>query len=76
MFKGTLALPPAASSALGLTKDQTTVGGILSLTLMSIWTGFVASASEAVDLFSWDDNLTIPVLSGIGIWGFLRIFAG
>jgi len=41
---------------------------------MSIWTGFVASASEVVDIFGWDDNLTIPVLSGIGMWGFLKVF--
>jgi diacylglycerol kinase (CTP) len=41
---------------------------------MSLWTGFVASASEVVDIFGWDDNLTIPVLSGVGMWGFLKIF--
>jgi len=74
MYKGTLSLPEAASNALGLTRDQATVGGILSLGLMGLWTGFVASASEVVDLFGWDDNLTIPLLSGIGIFGFLKVF--
>jgi diacylglycerol kinase (CTP) len=41
---------------------------------MSLWSGLVASASEVVDLFGWDDNLTIPALSGLGIWGFLKVF--
>ncbi|KAK0634863.1 hypothetical protein B0T17DRAFT_622999 [Bombardia bombarda] len=31
-------------------------------------------ARAVVDLFGWDDNLTIPVLSGLGIWGFLKVF--
>lgn len=74
MYKGTLSLPAPISNALGLTEDQATIGGIWSLGLMSLWTGFIASASELVDLFGWDDNLTIPVLSGIGIWGVLKVF--
>jgi diacylglycerol kinase (CTP) len=41
---------------------------------MSVWTGIVAAGSELVDLFGWDDNLTIPVLSGLGMWGFLKVF--
>jgi len=74
MYKGTLSLPTTIRSTLGLTENQATVGGILSLSLMSLWTGFVASASEVIDLFGWDDNLTIPLLSGIGIFGFLKVF--
>lgn len=74
LYNGTLSLPGAACRALGLSEEQATVGGILSLSLMSLWTGFIASASEAVDLFGWDDNLTIPVLSGLGIWGMLKVF--
>lgn len=74
MYKGTLSLPEAVSTTLGLKDNQATVGGILSLGLMSLWTGFVASTSEVIDLFGWDDNLTIPLLSGIGIWGFLKVF--
>jgi len=74
MYTGTLSLPAAVRSTLGLKEDQAKVGGILSLTLMSLWSGFVASASEVVDLFGWDDNFTIPVLSGIGLAGFLKVF--
>lgn len=75
MFKGVLSLPNAACEALSLTKDQATITGSLALGVMSLWSGLAASLSEVVDIFGWDDNLTIPVLSGIGIWGFLKVFA-
>ncbi|KAI1505392.1 cytidylyltransferase [Biscogniauxia marginata] len=74
MFQGFLRLPAFVSNAFGLTESQSTIGGPVALGLMSIWSGLVAAGSEVVDLFGWDDNLTIPVLSGIGIWGFLKIF--
>ncbi|KAE8445175.1 hypothetical protein EG329_013672 [Mollisiaceae sp. DMI_Dod_QoI] len=74
MFTGTLSLPGPVRDVISLTKAQASIGGGLALGIMSLWTGFVASASELVDLFGWDDNLTIPVLSGIGMWGFLKIF--
>lgn len=74
MFKGTLSLPSTIAETLGLSKDQATISGSLALGVMGLWSGFAASASEVVDIFGWDDNLTIPVLSGIGIWGFLKIF--
>ena len=74
MFTGTLSLPGAVRNVFGLSEAQGSVAGGLALTIISLWTGFVASASEVVDVFGWDDNLTIPVLSGIGMWGFLRIF--
>ncbi|KAL3428188.1 phosphatidate cytidylyltransferase [Phlyctema vagabunda] len=74
MFHGTLSLPRALRDVVGLSREQATVGGGLALGIMSLWTGFVASASEVVDLFGWDDNLTIPVLSGMGMWGFLKVF--
>jgi diacylglycerol kinase (CTP) len=74
MFQDSLSLPAVAANALGLTKAQATITGPLALGVMSIWAGFIASASEVVDIFGWDDNLTIPVLSGIGMWGFLKIF--
>ncbi|KAI9046766.1 hypothetical protein LZ554_009503 [Drepanopeziza brunnea f. sp. 'monogermtubi'] len=67
MFQGTLSL-----GRLGL--SQASISGGWALGVMSLWTGFIASASEMVDIFGWDDNLTIPVLSGIGMWGFLKIF--
>ncbi|KAK0389974.1 hypothetical protein NLU13_3547 [Sarocladium strictum] len=74
MFKGTLSLPTTVTQALGIPAAKATIGGSLALGVMSIWSGFVASASEVVDLFGWDDNLTIPALSGIGLWGFLKLF--
>lgn len=75
MFKGTLSLPAAAVSWLGWdSTTKTSISGALALGVMSIWSGFVASASEVVDIFGWDDNLTIPVLSGLGIWAFLKVF--
>lgn len=74
MFTGVLRLPGVIRHALSLTEAQSTIGGAVALGVMSVWTGFVAAASEVVDIFGWDDNLTIPVLSGIGIWGFLKIF--
>ncbi|KAF3025606.1 hypothetical protein E8E14_012564 [Neopestalotiopsis sp. 37M] len=75
MFNGVLRLPAAAANFLGLSEEQATVSGAVALGVMSIWSGFAAAGSEVIDLFGWDDNLTIPVLSGIGIWGFLKIFA-
>ncbi|KAK3196611.1 Diacylglycerol kinase [Lecanicillium sp. MT-2017a] len=74
-FKGVLSLPGAVADALGLEASAASITGSLALGVMSVWSGFVASASEVVDIFNWDDNLTIPVLSGLGIWGFLKIFA-
>lgn len=74
MFTGQLQLPEPAAAALGLTVAQATITGKTALGVMSFFTGFIASASEVVDLFGWDDNLTIPVLSGLGIWGFLKVF--
>jgi diacylglycerol kinase (CTP) len=73
-FQGVLALPPKARDTLGLSYTQASVTGPVALGLMSVWVGLVASASEAIDLFGWDDNLTIPVLCGAGLWGFLKVF--
>ncbi|KAJ4423389.1 Diacylglycerol kinase [Gnomoniopsis sp. IMI 355080] len=74
MFKGTLSLPQAVADVVGLSGTQATVSGGLALAIMGAWSGLAAAASEVVDIFGWDDNLTIPVLSGVGIWGFLKIF--
>lgn len=73
-FQGVLALPPVIRQTLGLSFAQSSITGYLALGAMSVWAGVVASASEAIDLFGWDDNLTIPVLCGAGLWGFLAIF--
>ncbi|KAH7040058.1 uncharacterized protein B0I36DRAFT_233870 [Microdochium trichocladiopsis] len=74
MFRGVLSLPESVSSLLHLSPAQATITGPLALGVMSVWSGLVAAASEVVDLFGWDDNLTIPVLSGVGMWGFLKVF--
>jgi diacylglycerol kinase (CTP) len=74
MFRGVLRLPSAVAGYLGIAQETATIAGGVALVVMSVWSGFVAAASEAVDIFGLDDNLTIPVLSGIGILGFLKLF--
>lgn len=73
-FQGVLSLPARVRESLGLTIAQSSITGYFALGAMSVWAGIVASTSEAIDLFGWDDNLTIPALCGAGLWGFLRIF--
>lgn len=46
----------------------------LSIHTMSILSGFVAALSEGIDLFNWDDNFTIPVLSSIFFYGVITLF--
>ena len=74
-FQGVLRLPAQVQHSLGLSPAQSTVTGYTALGVMSVITGLIASGSEALDLFGWDDNLTIPVLCGAGLWGFLQLFA-
>lgn len=76
MFRGTLTLPAIVREGLlGWTAEsQGSVTGWIALGIVGLWSGFVASASEVVDIFGWDDNLTIPVLSGLGLWGFFKAF--
>ncbi|KAK7611576.1 hypothetical protein JOL62DRAFT_591916 [Phyllosticta paracitricarpa] len=73
-FQGRLGLPTAVKGALGWGEEQGSIGGGLALGAMSLVSGVVASASEAVDIFGWDDNVTIPVLCACGLWGFLKVF--
>jgi len=73
-FQDTLTLPLQARDALGLDVKQASLTGYWALGIMSVAAGFIASASEAIDVFGWDDNLTIPVLSGAGLWAFLKVF--
>lgn len=74
LFRGQLSLPDLIRDPLGLSKENSTVGGWVALGVVSLWSGIVASASEVVDIFGWDDNITIPVLSGLGLWGFYKVF--
>ncbi|KAG0636723.1 hypothetical protein HOY80DRAFT_1011087 [Tuber brumale] len=67
MWAGRLGL-----QALGLGDAQ--VNGGWGLALMSAVTGVIASVSEAMDVFGLDDNVVIPVLSAVGVWGVLKIF--
>ncbi|KAI1432063.1 hypothetical protein GGR50DRAFT_689217 [Xylaria sp. CBS 124048] len=73
MFQGVLRLPTLLSNMLGF-DESAVLRGPAALGVMSLWSGLVAAGSEVIDLFGWDDNLTIPVLSGVGIWGFLKLF--
>lgn len=73
-FQGMLTLPAQVRGLLGWSEEQSSITGVVALGTMSLWAGIVASASEAIDFFGWDDNLTIPVLCSAGLWGFLKIF--
>ncbi|KAH4039016.1 hypothetical protein HBI38_106990 [Parastagonospora nodorum] len=73
-YQGALMLPAQAREMLGVDTKHATITGYWALGAMSVAAGFIASVSEAIDLFGWDDNLTIPVLCGAGLWGFLRVF--
>lgn len=74
MFHGQLGLPTQITKRLGWNASKAVVTGPLALGIMSLWTGLVASVSEFIDIMGWDDNLTIPVLSSFGLWGFLKVF--
>ncbi|KAJ5647961.1 hypothetical protein N7490_004333 [Penicillium lividum] len=78
MFTGRLNLLPDCVRGLigwdAVETSSTTITGPLALGVMSIVSGFIAAGSEFIDLWSWDDNFTIPVLSGLGLWGFLKVF--
>ncbi|KAG9787334.1 phosphatidate cytidylyltransferase, partial [Aureobasidium melanogenum] len=74
MFQGHLSLPAKAKQLLGWRPDQGIMTGNAALAVMSICTGLIASISELLDFWGWDDNLTIPLLSSAGMWAFLKIF--
>ncbi|KAJ5428824.1 Phosphatidate cytidylyltransferase [Penicillium cf. griseofulvum] len=76
MFTGRLnLLPNCVRGLLGWEPSTSAViTGPLALGVMSVVSGVVAAGSEFIDMWGWDDNLTIPVLSGVGLWGFLKVF--
>ncbi|KAF2458738.1 hypothetical protein BDY21DRAFT_385201 [Lineolata rhizophorae] len=74
-FRGSLRFPGKLGGLLGCGEAAGgTLEGGWALGVVSVWAGLVASVSEAVDVFGWDDNLTIPVLCGAGLWGFFKVF--
>ncbi|KAH3678505.1 hypothetical protein WICMUC_001522 [Wickerhamomyces mucosus] len=46
----------------------------LNLHTMSLLSGFVGALSEGIDLWNWDDNFTIPVLSSLFFYTVISIF--
>lgn len=46
----------------------------LHIAPLSFGCGLVAALAESFDLFGWDDNLVLPILSGWGIWGIMKLF--
>jgi len=74
-YQGSLGLPNSIHGVLDTTETPISrVTGWQALVVVSIWSGIAASASEAVDIFNFDDNATIPILSGLALWAFLRLF--
>ena len=75
-FRGSLTLPRLVRERLHLGLKEATVSGPLAVGVLSVVSGLVASVSEAIVIFHLDDNLTIPVLCGLGLGAFLRVFGG
>ncbi|KAL9057422.1 MAG: hypothetical protein Q9162_002367 [Coniocarpon cinnabarinum] len=73
-FQGVLSLPQRISGMLGWTQQETEIGGGVAVGVMSVVAGLVASVAEAIDVGGLDDNVTIPILCGIGLMGFLKVF--
>lgn len=73
LYRGVLRLPAALRDAVGLTEAQTSITGGTALAVLSLYTGVATALSELWDL-GVDDNLSIPVLSGIAIFTALKIF--
>ncbi|KAJ9624738.1 Diacylglycerol kinase [Knufia peltigerae] len=74
MFKDRLSIPGGVKEYLGWQPNQGVIVGNAALAVMSVCTGIIASLSELVDIWGWDDNLTIPLLSSAGLWAFLKVF--
>ncbi|KAG7095525.1 hypothetical protein E1B28_006263 [Marasmius oreades] len=47
-------------------------GGWLGLGLISVFAGYISAVAEALDLGSLDDNLTLPIISGGGLFGLFK----
>ncbi|PNS15115.1 hypothetical protein CAC42_2344 [Sphaceloma murrayae] len=73
-FDGHLTLPFTLQKQLGLSRAESTITGGLALAVVSVVSGLVASVSEAIDFFGFDDNLTIPIFAGLGLGAFFKAF--
>ena len=73
-FQRRLSLPQSVRGLLGWKEGEGEVTGGAAVGLMSVVAGLVVSLSEAVDIGGLDDNITIPILCGIGLVGFLKVF--
>ncbi|KAI0795610.1 hypothetical protein C8Q75DRAFT_791342 [Abortiporus biennis] len=47
--------------------------GWTGIGLISVFSGIVSGVAEALDLGNLDDNLTLPIISGGCIWGFMSL---
>ena len=75
-FHNKLTLPAAAREKLAFSEEKATIGGTLAMSVLALASGFIASASELVDLWGLDDNLLIPFFCGLGLSAFLWAFGG
>jgi len=74
---GFSALPPAGDYILDNAKHgqgSSHFGGWLGLGIIGTFAGLVSGVSEALDLGSVDDNLSLPVISGTCIYGLFKLF--
>ncbi|CAO1638331.1 unnamed protein product [Sympodiomycopsis kandeliae] len=62
-----------AASQLAQTVKPTPVPG-MPLPLLCIGSGLVAAIAEGLELGGVDDNLSLPILSGFGIWAWLFVW--
>lgn len=65
-FTGCLCIS-AMASALALTHDESEVNAVLLL--RALGAGVSAACAESINVGGWDDNLSLPLLSG----GFLQL---
>lgn len=75
-FDGRLVVPSFARNLLGLADSKLEIQGPVATAVVALVSGVVAAVSEAIDVFGLDDNLTIPLLSGIGLGAFFWLFGG
>lgn len=60
-------------STLQLTGQLPNPRSTMGLASLSVGCGLVGAIGEALDVFEWDDNMVLPILSGWGIWGMMKL---